>query len=167
MQDFEAFILGDGCPVFNPVIGGKRIISFNTESNWGGCGYMQTNCAIQNATGKYFLFMANDDMISPVHMAVYLDGIEDTPYDFMYYDYLAFGKRMVTKIKYGHIGHSALIIRTDILKQMPPHGPEYGHDFDLIKNMIRAGARYRKGEITPTYYVMSGNGHRLDPEGID
>lgn len=167
MQDFEAFIVGDGCPVFQPVTGDSRIHSLNTALNWGGCGYFQTNLAIAHATGKYFLFYANDDIISPVHLAVYLDGIEDTPYDFVYYDYLAFGKRMVTKIKYGRIGHSALIIRTDFLKKMPPHSPKYGHDFDLIKNMIKVGARYRKGEITPTYYVVSGNGHRADPEGLD
>lgn len=179
VQDWEAFILGDGCPDFYKIPGicttsgricfhpDRRLNLQNFRNNTGGCGYRQTNFAINNARGKYFLFFANDDVISPVHMATYLDGIEDTPYDFMYYDYLAFGRRMVTKMKYGHIGHSALIIRTDFLQQMPPHGPEYGHDFDLIKNMIRAGARYRKGEITPTYYVMSGNRQRLDPEGID
>lgn len=187
VTDWEAFILGDGCPDFNnisiPLKGvmcgdpfglrrilcpeDRRINLQNFKNNTGGCGYRQTNFAINNASGKYFLFYANDDIISPVHMAVYLDGIEDTPYDFMYYDYLAFGKRMETKVKYGRIGHSALIIRTDFLKQMPPHGPEYGHDFDLIKNMIQAGAKYRKGDITPTYYVMSGNNHRIDPEGID
>lgn len=173
LEDFEAFVLGDGCPQFDTFISksdtffDKRFICWNFQNNLGGCGYHQTNCAIQEATGQYFMFMANDDTIAPSHMQSYLDGIVDTGLDFVYYDYLIYGKRMKTKVKYGRIGHSALIIRTDFLKQMPPHGPEYGHDYTLIQNMIKSGAKYRKGENIPSYRVMSGYRYREDPEGID
>jgi glycosyltransferase involved in cell wall biosynthesis len=167
VQDFEAFVIGDGCPVFEPVTDDSRFISFNTPENHGGCGYAQTNLAISRATGPFFIFFANDDIISPAHMATYLDQIEGTDYDFVYFDYLAYGKLVKTRLRYGKIGHSALIIRTAFLKEMPPHSPKYGHDFDLIRNMTRAGAKYRKADrIIPTYYVMSGNKHR-DPEDID
>jgi len=174
VYDWEAFIIGDNCRYFDSIqkeglLDDKRIISFNNHKNYGGCGYWATNYAIQNASGDYFIFFANDDFISPVHMQVYLEAIEESKYDFVYFDYIAFGKLMKTKIRYAHIGHSALIIRTSFLKYMPPHSPEYGHDYDLIKNMIRAGAIYKKAErIIPTYYVMSGNKKRqIDPDGID
>lgn len=173
VKDWQAVIIGDNCPHFQGMLEeglfqDPRIVAFNSPIRHGGCGYWATNEAIGMATGKYFLFFANDDIISPVHMHTYLDQIEDTDYDFMYFDYLAFGKLMKTKIKFAHIGHSALIIRAAFLKQMPPHSPEYGHDFDLIRNMIRGGAKYRKASrIIPTYYVVSGLRRRNDPEGID
>lgn len=173
LKDWEAFIIGDCCPHFESIqqeglLNDPRIHHWNLPFNYGGCGYLATNTAIQEASGKYFIFFANDDCISAAHMQTYLDAIEGSHYDFVYFDYLAFGKRMNTKLKYARIGHSALIIRTNFLKQMPPHSPEYGHDFDLIKNMIKAGAKYKKADIIPTYYVMSGNRKRdIDPEGID
>lgn len=173
MGDFQAFILGDGCPIFDDAMylaetkGDLRFNIFNFGQNSGGWGHHQTNNAIDLATGQYFMFMANDDTIAPTHMQAYLDGIIDTGMDFVYYDYLLYDKRLKTKVKYGHIGHSALIIRTDFLKKMPPHGPQYGHDYTLIQNMIKAGAKYRKGEIIPTYRVMTGMRNREDPEGID
>lgn len=174
MPDWEAFIIGDHCPYFLDIyreglLQDDRIIAFNADKNHGGCGYWATNHAIHHATGDYFLFFANDDCISPVHMQTYLEEIEGTKYDFVYFDYLTFGKLMETKLKYARIGHSALIIRTDFLKQMPFHSSKYGHDFDLIKNMVKAGAVYKKANrIIPTYYVMSGNRKRdIDPDGID
>lgn len=148
MQDFEAFVIGDGCPVFEPV-NDPRFISFNTPINYGGCGYWQTNFAIQHATAPYFTFFANDDCISLAHLNTYLDAIEGSKYDFIYFDYLCYGKLVKTKIKYGHIGHSALVIRTKFLQQMPPHSPRYGHDFDLIKNMIKGGGHSQKGQNNP------------------
>lgn len=166
MQDFEAIVIGDGCPVFKPV-DDPRFISFNTPINYGHCGYWQTNFAIQHASAPYFTFFANDDCISPAHLNTYLDAIEGTGCDFVYFDYLCYGKLVKTKIKYSHIGHSALIIRTAFLKQMPLHSSQYGHDFELIYNMVKAGANYKKARIIPTYYVMSGYNHRQDPEGID
>jgi hypothetical protein len=39
---------------------------------------------------------------------------------------------------------------------MPPHDPEYGHDWRLIDNMIKAGAKYKKANSKEaTYHVMS------------
>lgn len=173
IKNWEAIIIGDCCPNFekvlrSDVLDDPRITAFNAEFNRGHCGFWAINEAIKRASGEYFIFFANDDCISPMHMQVYLNQIEGTDFDFVYYDYLAFGKLMKTKIKFARIGHSALIIRTAFLKTMPPHGGEYSHDWTLINNMIKGGAKYKKANpITPTYYVMSGNGNRIDPEGID
>lgn len=173
VEDWEAFIIGDNCPDFESILRSgflidPRITAFNNSRQQGGCGYWATNYAIQHATGKYFLFFANDDLIAPIHMSLYLSQIEGTDLDFVYCDYIAFDKVMKTRMRYARIGHSALIVRTEFLKQMPPHSPQYGHDYELIKNMRKAGAKYLKAKgIPPTYYVMSGFRRRNDPEGID
>jgi hypothetical protein len=150
-------------PVTDP-----RVVAFNTPEHFGGCGYWATNWAIEHAKGEYFMFMANDDLLAPQHMSMYLSQIQGTDFDFVYCDYIAFDRVMKTKLRYARIGHSALIVRTEFLKQMPLHSPAYGHDYYLISNMKKAGAKYKKATgIPPTYYVMSGNKHRSDPEGID
>jgi hypothetical protein len=173
MPDWHAVVIGDACPHFEHILeegwlDDRRFTAFNTPVHNGGCGYMATNFAIEHAAGTYFLFYANDDIISPGHMEAYLGQIEGTDYDFVYCDYMAFDKLMNTKLRYARIGHSALIVRTKFLQEMPPHSPDYGHDFDLIRNMVKAGAKYRKaGLMLPTYWVASGNKRRLDPEGLD
>jgi len=67
---------------------------------------------------------------------------------------------------YDHIGHSELIIKTEYAKKMPPHVPEYGHDWIFIDNMIKGGGKFAKAEgKQPTYYVMSVPVNR--EQGID
>lgn len=183
IDNWEAFLLGDCCPDFDTVMHesipkllearsrGNGIIVSNFDKNTGGCGYVQTNYAIQNATGKYFVFMANDDVILNYHFKYYLSQIEDTDYDFVYFNGQVAGKKdLNSRIdKWGKIGHYALIIKTDFLKEIPPHTNIYGHDFDLISNMIRAGAKYRKSTSTlASYKIMNWNTKaRLDYEGLD
>ena len=99
INNFEAFIIGDGCSDFqellsDPIyqdwvkcmeVAGNNIISFNMDQNYGGCGYHIINYAIQNATGKYFVFTANDDIILDNHFEHYLSEIENTDYDMVCY----------------------------------------------------------------------------------
>lgn len=171
MEDFEAIVIGDGCPDFDQVVkliaNDSRFRWFNTTLNWGGCGYSQTNWAIQNARAPYFCFFANDDLVLPDHLRTYLGAIEGTDLDWAYMDYMAFGKRMKTRIRYARIGHSALVVKTAYLQQMPPHSSQYGHDYDLITNLVKGGGKFKKVKIEPTYYVVSGNKHREDPWGLD
>jgi glycosyltransferase involved in cell wall biosynthesis len=90
INNWEAFIMGDGCPDFQNLINsgyletirqeqlekGNIINYFNSEKQNGGCGYHLINHAIQNATGKYFIFFANDDVILSNHFSHYLSEIE-------------------------------------------------------------------------------------------
>lgn len=178
MPDFEAWVMGDGCPVFDDVVletGINQDPRFNHPNftrNYGGCGYFQTNFAIREATAPYFCFMANDDVIHRGHLQNYLHAIEGTDYDFVYFDYLEAihggNKHINAAPSFGRIGHCALVIRTAFLKKMPPHSDQYGHDNDLIENMLKAGARYKKAEHFPaTYRIMNYNKTRADVEGLD
>lgn len=170
MPNWEAFVIGDCCPHYDEykdLLSDPRIWTWNQRRNGGGWGYQITNISIQQATGKYFMFLANDDTISPNHIENYLSEIDGTDLDFVYFDSLAMRKRIAYKLKHGHVGDNALIVRTEFLKQMPAREPVYGHDWHLIETMMLCGARYRKSHNHPTYHIMSSPKLRLDIENLD
>jgi len=178
ITDYEALIVGDGCPVFqniidnrerllSPVSSGAKLVLENLPKNYGSYGYHITNMNIQRAEGEYFLFMANDDLIEPNHFEQRLKYIEDTEYDFVYFNtrIRPDGGYVRKPILERHcIGHSELIIKTSFLKSMPPHRDKYEHDWDLVGDMLSNGAKCRYIDKSPTYTVMS---FRHDEEEID
>lgn len=170
MPNFEAFVIGDCCPYYHRyenLLNDPRIWSWNQHRNGGGWGYRITNLSIQHATGKYFMFLANDDLISFDHVENYVNEIEGTDLDFVYFDSYALGKRMNYKLRLGHCGDNAVIIRTEFLKQMPAREPEYNHDWKLINTMMLCGAKYKKSNNKPTYHIMSSPKQRIDLQNID
>ena len=172
IDGWEALIIGDGCPVMQEIINsgefkiqqdeaqkmGNRLILENLDKNYGGCGYEITNQNIQRANGKYFIFSANDDLILPNHFENYLSGIEDTDYDFVYFNSYVEPYKSIrdAQLYYAHIGHSELIVKTEYAKNMPPHPPEYGHDWLFIDNLMKGGGKWAKAvDKEPTYIVKS------------
>lgn len=180
INEWEALIVGDCCPDFQKLLEsewyqdwikevesrGNKVISYNLPTHNGGHGYHITNQNIQSATGKYFIFVDNDDYITPGHCEHYLRHIENTPFNFIWFNVLVVPNNNSVRwshLKFGQIGHAELIIKTDFLKTMPPHGPEYGHDWALIENMKNAAGMYKKAESTQcTYHVMSIPGSTAD-----
>lgn len=171
-NNWEALVIGDGCPVmkdfldsnyFNDIVSdcekrGNDLYISNNIANIGGHGYAITNVNITLAEGKYFMFYANDDIILPNHFENYLSQIEGTDLDFVYFNSFVKPNNSIrnSSLQYGSIGHSELIIKTDFLRQIPQHNAEYGHDWSLIQNMINAGAKNKKALTSePTYHVMS------------
>lgn len=175
MNGWQALIGGDGCPelenfilsgYFDDMVQdcGKRgnILSIcNYEKNMGGCGFAVTNANIRQARGEYFIFFANDDVILPNHFSNYYGGISGTDLDFAYFNSRIehTGEIRNSALEFGRIGHSELIIKTSFLKQMPPHDSAYGHDWRLIQNMLKAGAKHKKIDSAPTYIVKSLPNH--------
>lgn len=170
INNWEAYIIGDGCEVFQEILesnwyqdwitdmqlAGNRIITYNLEKHYGAYGYHITNLNIKNATGEYFLFYANDDVILPSHFEHYLKYIEGTSFDFVYYNSFLAPKASVrwSNLGYGGVGHSELIIRTDFLKSLPPHPATYGHDWSLVQNMMASTNRYKKAESAAQTYIV-------------
>jgi len=171
INDWEALVIGDGCPVmkdylysgyFNDIRiecakRGNDLIIDNYPVNQGGHGFAITNRNIEEAEGKYFIFFANDDIILPNHFENYLSQIEGTDLDFVYFnsEVKPTNSLRVSRLEYGMIGHSELIVRTDFLRQMPTHNEHYGHDWALIQSMMQNG-KHKKAENCPaTYHVMS------------
>lgn len=155
INGWEAFIMGDACPHFQNLIDsgylqsikeeqekkGNIIHYFNAETNGGGCGYKLINHAIENATGKYFIFYANDDIILPNHFSNYLE-IENTNLDYMMFDSWV---DPISQIRIAGpfkdaIGHSEIILKTALAKTLPKHSAIYGHDWEFINSMINSGA---------------------------
>lgn len=171
INSWEAHIIGDGCPVFQEILDsqwynqwisdvekrGNKVITHNLEKNYGGHGYHITNMNIQAATGEYFLFYANDDVILPNHCAHYTAGIDGTNNDFVFYNsFIAPEDRLRwSHLAHGAIGHSEIIVRTDFLKDVQPHSKKYGHDWSLIESMIAKTKFFRKAvSLAFTYKVM-------------
>lgn len=188
MKNFELLLVGDACPDFQEMIqsewfnewktnfcdSGRRLVFYNLPQKGGGYGAAAINWAISQATGKYTCFIGNDDIVIPEHCQFYYTSIAG-PGIYSRIDFV-FNKTMLNSghgfferdpsLKFGSVGHSELVIRTDFLKIMPPHGPEHGHDWNLIKNMISSSGKYHKGSTPfPTYYVMGTDDYR--EQGID
>lgn len=178
INGWEALVVGDGCPkmadfivsnYFSDIVReanskGNSLLISNLSENRGGHGYFITNMNIQRAKGKYFTFMANDDVIQPNHFENYLNGIEGSDLDFAYFNsYIEpHGGIRDAQLRFGGIGHSEIIVRTDFIQKMPPHTDVYGHDWHLIENMINSSAKYQKCSGFATYVVKALGEHRLD-----
>lgn len=168
---WEAIIQGDCCPHFQQLIDtgymeeiaeyarskGNDVIYRNTSRNYGGCGYRQTNWAIQNGRGKYFTFMANDDVITSDHLSHYLE-IEQTTYDYMYFNSFL---HPINEIRYSvlapsQIGHSEIIVKTSLARTVRSHHPRYGHDWDFINGIVvkSNGNGIKSKTENATYHVM-------------
>lgn len=181
INGWEAFVIGDGCPVMQDFIdsdyfkdiiemcsyNGNDLIISNNPVNQGGHGFAITNRNIEEAEGKYFVFFANDDIILPNHFENYLSQIEGTDLDFVYFNSQVkpINSIRFSRLEYGMIGHSELIVRTEFLRQMPMHNEHYGHDWALIQSMMQNGKHKKAEDCPPTYLVMSLSDRR--EQGID
>ena len=180
-NDWEALVIGDGCPVMQDFIdseyfaglieqcsyNGNDLMICNNPINQGGNGFAVINNNIKIAQGKYFVFFANDDIILPNHFENYLSQIEGTDLDFVYFNSEVKPNNSIrnSRLEYGMIGHSELIVRTEFIRQMPTHNEHYGHDWALIQSMMLNG-KHKKAENCPaTYHVMSLSDNR--EQGID
>lgn len=169
INGWEAFIMGDACPDFQKLIDsgylqsikeeqekkGNIIHFFNAEVNGGGCGYKLINHAIQNATGKYFVFFANDDVIDRTHFRNYLE-IENTDLDYMFFNSFIdpIGKARESVLAPSVIGHSEIILKTSLAKQLPEHSAKYGHDWEFINAMAKQGKGEKSKSTNLSYRVM-------------
>lgn len=169
VTDFEAFVIWDNCPQYDPspMENDERFQYWNTSKNYGHCGYTQLNMGIYGATGEYFCFLDNDNVLSSNHFENYLSEIEDTDLDFVYFDIMSLGKRFKTKLAYTRIDQGALIIRTEVLKGIPPQSKSYWKDWEMVQHLLASGAKYKKSNNKPTYHMMTNSSNRIDPEGID
>jgi glycosyltransferase involved in cell wall biosynthesis len=173
-QGWEAIVIGDKCPHFQALIdsgwiydkqveamkNGNKLIAFNASEHSGGCGYKQTNFAIQNARGKYLVFYANDDVILPNHFSHYLE-IEDTDFDYMYFNsYIAPLKQARdSALAPARIGHSEIIVTTELARRCRPHIDKYGHDWEFIYDVIHKGKGQKSKSKLTTYHVMHVPNH--------
>jgi glycosyltransferase involved in cell wall biosynthesis len=182
INNWEAFIMGDACPDFQKLIDsgylesikqeqlkkGNIIHYFNADVNSGGCGYKLINHAIKNATGKYIVFYANDDIILPNHFSHYLSEIENTEYDLVYYnsELTPLKSDRETIMQISSIGHCDIIIKSDLAKRLKPHTEKYTHDWDFIHEAAVTG-KYKKAKSKLSTYKVMRLGSQPQIDTID
>ena len=170
INNWEAFIIGDGCPQFQNMIHslevdyfiktakekGNILHCFNLDKNYGGFGYHIMNYAIQNTKSEYFIFAGNDDIILPNHFEHYLSEINNTDLDLVYYKTLVAANNTIRDphLRGGGIGHSEIIVRTNIIKDIK-HSNEYGHDWSFINNILLKNPKIKKAESNQSTYVVT------------
>lgn len=170
INQWEAFIYGDGCPDFQSLIDSGYLeeqkikaklagnkIHYGNSSHVGGFGHAIMNFAIQEASGKYFIFTANDDVILPNHFSHYLSEIEGTNYDLVFYDSFLAPTDYVrdTIPQLGMMAHCDIIVKTEIARNAFPHSNKYTHDWDFIYEILQKG-NYKKAKSKDyTYKVMN------------
>jgi hypothetical protein len=171
LQGWEAIVVGDGCPHFQKLMdsgwleekkqqakeNGNLLFYYNLDKNYGGCGYHITNTTIKGANGEYMLFMGNDDSITPFHFSHYYNSIKDTDLHYMYFNSFLhpLNQTRISKLAPSEIGHSEIIVRTDLAKAAPPHQNKYGHDWDFLRYIIENGKGKKSESPLTTYFVMS------------
>lgn len=182
LANFEVLFIGDNCPDFGEKLQmgrfefikdeqkqrGRSYQFLNFSKHAGGYGFAARNYAKQVATGKYIVFLDNDDTIKPNHLEHYLSEIENTNLDWVYYDTFVVPKDEIreSKIHRGHIGHAELIIRTEFYKNLPAQKEHYGHDWDMILDMQRSSNKFKKAESKETTYMVRSTQEQRE-KGID
>jgi glycosyltransferase involved in cell wall biosynthesis len=178
INNWEAYVIGDGCPEFKKLIesgemenyqtiankNGNKLIAHNLDKNYGGFGYQATNYAIENCNGEFFIFAGNDDRILNNHFEHYLSEIKNTEFDLVYYTTFIEPLNQIRnpKLQINNIGHSEIIIRTSILKGMKQK-PIYTADWELISEITNKTDKIKKAvSTTQTYIVTHIGGKTLD-----
>jgi hypothetical protein len=52
------------------------------------------------------------------------------------------------------IGHSEIILKTSLAKQLPEHSAKYGHDWEFINAMAKQGKGEKSKSTNLSYRVM-------------
>jgi len=183
MNGWELWAIGDGCPHFAGLIqsgfmdmigniaagNGNKVVFGNFATNNGGYGATCRNFAHHNATAPFMIYCDNDDVILPNHFRNYLNRIEFTSYDLVYFNTFVYAKNVVrdTRLEFGHIGNQEIIIRLSKFRELVLNeGDRYGHDYDKIMQMVNGGCSFTKAQYAPiTHHIMSLPSKR--EEGID
>ncbi len=171
INNWEAFVIGDGCPIFQGIISsgeaefyrkvaesqGNKLHIFNLEKNYGGFGYHIINYAIKNNNSNYVVFIGNDDIVAPHHFSHYLSEIENTDLDMVGYNtcmtFLPLNHCIrPTSFQPGLIGHSEIIVKSATAR-MFEHTLTHGHDWEFIQNIYKLGKSKIAKSRNTTYFV--------------
>lgn len=169
-NDWEAFIIGDGCTQFQSLIvsgeadfytnianmSGNQMHIFNLDKNYGGYGHHAINLAIERATGEFFIFAGNDDRLHHTHFNHYLSEIAETTLDMVYYKTWCepYSEKRYPELKKSKIGHSEVIIRTSKLKGLK-QPPSYTGDWELIKQLLDKTSAVAEAKSQKTTYFIT------------
>jgi glycosyltransferase involved in cell wall biosynthesis len=171
----EIFFIGDCCPDYETLLtsgeldsplvdwycNGGRFHMMN-QSPHRGISDMAVNFAIKNASGEYFMFVADDDSISSTHFENYLKHIDGTEYDMVAIPSLCDLPNppmidiRIPRWEHAGVGDSEVIIRTSVLKKVPPRDNQYSHDWRMIDWILNNGYKAKIFEDAQPTYIVRG-----------
>jgi hypothetical protein len=148
---------------------GSILHIWNQTPHQGGWGQHIIDLAIDRSQGKFFLFLANDDIIDADHFEHYLKDMEHSPFDMVCYKTRVLEKfTRYPQLKVCHIGHSEIIIKNEFLKRMPKVGASGTHDWSLIEQIILHHGKIKMSlSERTTYHVRQLNGQANEPQSVD
>jgi glycosyltransferase involved in cell wall biosynthesis len=171
INGWEAFIIGDGCPIFQTLIDsgeadfymklakekGNLLYIANAENHTGNWGQAILDYIIDKATGEYFTFVGNDDRLLPNHFKHYLSEIENTEYDLVAYSSYIIPENKILTPQWGicQVGHGNIIVKTSVLQQAPKVKASETHDWSLINELIKIGAKTKLAESQECTYLVT------------
>lgn len=185
----ELLVVNDGCPQLRDLFSsawfqqwrqwykefGNHLYLHQFSHTMGAYGAYAIHHCVARARGKFFCFANNDDMLLPEHLAFYYRSIATSGALWQYMKTMLVTDGLVTErgqvLKHGGIGHSELIIETELLKKIMKnrdffnkYASGYGHDWKLVEEVLPYP--HSAGEAPwPTYYIM-GFGQERE-QGID
>jgi glycosyltransferase involved in cell wall biosynthesis len=171
INGWEAFIIGDACPIFQTIIDsgeaefymnlakekGNKLYIANSENHTGNWGQAILDYIIDKATGNYFLFVGNDDRLLPSHFEHYLSEIENTDYDMVAYRTFNLPTNVQFHPQWGEcrVGHGNIIVKTETLQKVPKVQGSPTHDWSLINELIKAGSKIKLAESNQSTYLVT------------
>ena len=173
LDGWELILVSDACPHFEEVIvrqdvrssidsamqRGNRVVIHRFAQRQGGYGHAGFNYGIDHAKGVYLIFAGNDDRISPFHFENYLRPMALDPHlDLCFFPSLvATPSAMYVRrpeLRFGGVGHSELVVRTELARRVGGHETSYGHDWTFIESMLEICKKSRIDDLgMPTYVV--------------
>lgn len=179
INGWEAFIIGDACPIFQTLIDsgeaefymnlakekGNILYIANSENHTGNWGQAITDYVIDRATGDYFLFAGNDDKLLPTHFEHYLSEIENTDYDMVAYRMFTepTKQQLWPSWQECRVGHGSIIVKTKTLQKAPKVQGSPTHDWSLVNELIKIGSKHKIADSTQsTYFVTSVNSQQTN-----
>jgi len=165
---YQAIFIGDNCEYFEKNMRngkfdkyskeaeykGNEMVFMNLSKHFGGYGNICRKVGIDMAISEYSIFLDNDDILLPSHFSSYYNFVTNNQLDWAYSNTFInpLQKIRESKLEHGMIGHAEIIVKTSILKTMPIESSEYGHDWELINNLVNLN--HAKNESIPTYIIM-------------
>jgi len=169
MNNWEAFVIGDGCMEFEKMEltgeiltytkiakeGGNNLVMIN-EPHGGSYGYKIYQKYKSLANSPYIIFAGNDDTLLPTHFSHYLSGIDNTSYDMVYYNSYVNPIKSIrnSQLKHSWLGHSEIIVKKDSILDYI-HTTRYDDDWGLIEYLINKNCNICKSSSPLYTYIVN------------